>query len=199
MDFDRLISYIRLFIEDNPEKLAAAAALIAIMLLLVLFYRSQNAPKAAQKKTSPIMRPNAGLHAPDLDPSAPLSDDPFAPLTPFEDLQFANGADPSATMEGAAPITPATITPATIAEQFAAIDALERGENRGENRGEISPDPRAERPIATVDDPERRAALAQVEAELLSIRRLYQAQLIAPEIYLLKSRQIARKLSALSN
>ncbi len=191
MDFDRLISSIRLFIEDNPEKLAAAAALIAVMLLLVLFYRSQNAPKAAQKKTSPIMRPDAGLSAPDLDPSAPLTDDPFAPLTPFDDLQFANGADHSATMEGASPLKPATITPASIAEQFAAIDALERGEKSG--------DQQAERPIATVDDPERRAALAQIEAELLSIRRLYQARLIAPEIYLLKSRQIARKLTALSS
>lgn len=195
MDFDKLISSIRLFIEDNPEKLAAAAALIAVMLLLVLFYRSQNAPTAAQKKTSPIMRPNAGLSVPDLDPSAPLSDDPFAPLTPFDDLQFANGADHSATMEGASPLKPATITPASIAEQFAAIDALERGQNSGEKSG----DQQAERPIATVDDPERRAALAQVEAELLSIRRLYQARLIAPEIYLLKSRQIAQKLTALSS
>ncbi len=203
MNFDKLIATFLPFIESRIEFIAAIAAFIAFSLLLILFFRSNTKPPQNTQGVKP--RQPVGRPAPS-----------FASLKQESDVR----SDFSPQDNQAAPSAPsALITPATIAEQFAAIDALEQ--NR-QHDGQSPSDPSlleslkpdgsekqkaelqelnarsAESRTAQIDDPERRALLADIEAELLSLRRLYQARMIAPEIYLMKTRQIATKLAAVS-
>lgn len=215
MNFDNMVSTIRLFMEGHVEFMAAVAAFIAFSLLLVLFFRSQDRSRnksgqSALSNSGPhsglgagarsVTRPIAGSAAAGSAAGPALFDEPnkydrMPSFSPDMENDFNPGADhPGLDAQGDT-VAP-TITPATIAEQFAAIDALAGlatpiDQPAGEHL--------SERPIAHVDDPEKRAALAGIEAELLSVRKLYQAGMIAPEIYLLKSRQIAKKLSAISS
>jgi hypothetical protein len=75
---------------------------------------------------------------------------------------------------------PASIEPEVIAEQFAAIEAVERSERDAST--------------AATSDPVVQKQLEDIEKKLLVIKNLYQSGFISAEIYLLKSRQITQAM-----
>ncbi|MDC3402051.1 hypothetical protein OA101_03210 [Alphaproteobacteria bacterium] len=184
MDFDKFIQEWLPLITDNAEVLAGVAGVIA--LILVGLYISGTREKRADLDYMNVSRPD--MDEIDADNNSGFMD--TKPLI-LKDKKISASGDAGLAVEAGSieehfakfddldtQRDPTSIEPEVIAEQFAAIEAVERTERHAA--------------AAATADPVAQKQLEEIEKKLLVIKNLYQSGFISAEIYLLKSRQITQ-------
>jgi hypothetical protein len=185
MGFDTYIEEWLPLITDNAEVLAAVAALIA--LALFGFYMSGTREKTDELTFMNVSRPDLADNKADFE-SNPLDAKPLILKDKKVSAPTDNASPESGSIEEHfakfdeldTQRDPASIEPEVIAEQFAAIEAVERSERDAST--------------AATSDPVVQKQLEDIEKKLLVIKNLYQSGFISAEIYLLKSRQITQAM-----
>ena len=185
MGFNTYIEEWLPLITDNAEVLAAVAALIA--LALFGFYVSGTREKTDELTFMNVSRPDLADNKADFE-SNPLDAKPLILKDKKVSAPTDNASPESGSIEEHfakfdeldTQRDPASIEPEVIAEQFAAIEAVERSERDAST--------------AATSDPVVQKQLEDIEKKLLVIKNLYQSGFISAEIYLLKSRQITQAM-----